>query len=172
MIRRPPRSTLFPYTTLFRSLGRLQQALAEGVPAGVVLGDAGYGDECDFRVGVAALELRYVLGLRSGTTVWPPGQAPSPPAPWSGRGRPPTRLRRSPEHQPVSVKGLALGLPSKAWRSVTWREGSQADLASRFAARRVRPAHHDTLRSEPWPEEWLLIEWPGGAGEPDIGRAA
>src|SRR2546427_6276305 len=24
MIRRPPRSTLFPYTTLFRSLGRLQ----------------------------------------------------------------------------------------------------------------------------------------------------
>src|SRR2546430_6498838 len=25
MIRRPPRSTLFPYTTLFRSLGGLQQ---------------------------------------------------------------------------------------------------------------------------------------------------
>src|SRR3712207_9238499 len=25
MIRRPPRSTLFPYTTLFRSLGRGQQ---------------------------------------------------------------------------------------------------------------------------------------------------
>src|SRR2546422_8326698 len=25
MIRRPPRSTLFPYTTLFRSLERLQQ---------------------------------------------------------------------------------------------------------------------------------------------------
>src|SRR5690349_24908213 len=24
MIRRPPRSTLFPYTTLFRSIGRLQ----------------------------------------------------------------------------------------------------------------------------------------------------
>src|SRR3712207_7009289 len=27
MIRRPPRSTLFPYTTLFRSLGRGQLAL-------------------------------------------------------------------------------------------------------------------------------------------------
>src|SRR5256885_6847635 len=25
MIRRPPRSTLFPYTTLFRSLGRVEQ---------------------------------------------------------------------------------------------------------------------------------------------------
>src|SRR2546426_4557047 len=28
MIRRPPRSTLFPYTTLFRSLGPVQDALA------------------------------------------------------------------------------------------------------------------------------------------------
>src|SRR2546428_3790489 len=26
MIRRPPRSTLFPYTTLFRSIGRVQEA--------------------------------------------------------------------------------------------------------------------------------------------------
>jgi SRSO17 transposase len=30
----------------------------------------------------------------------------------------------------------------------------------------VRPAHRDTERSEPWPEEWLLIEWPAGDAEP------
>jgi SRSO17 transposase len=148
------------------ALGQLRQAREEAVPVGTVLGDAGYGDECDFRVGVAALDLRYVLGIRPGTSVWPPGQAPLPPAPWSRRGRPPTRLRRSPEHQPVSVKDLAASLPSRAWRSVTWREGSRAELTSRFAARRVRPAHRDTLRSEPWPEEWLLIEWPESAEEP------
>jgi SRSO17 transposase len=148
------------------ALGQLRQAREAGAPVGTVLGDAAYGDECGFRVGVAALDLRYVLGLRSATTVWPPGRAPLPPAPWSGRGRPPTRLRRSPEHQPVSVKDLALGLPRRAWRSVTWREGSQALLTSRFAALRVRPAHRDTLRSEPWPEEWLLIEWPAGTEEP------
>src|SRR5205085_4272700 len=29
MIRRPPRSTLFPYTTLFRSLGYLRSAYAK-----------------------------------------------------------------------------------------------------------------------------------------------
>jgi SRSO17 transposase len=148
------------------ALGQLRQALAEGVPVGVVLGDAGYGDETDFRVGVGDLGLHYVLGIRPGTSVWPPGQAPLPPAPWSGRGRPSTRLQRSPEHQPVSVKDLALSLPRRAWRTVTWREGSRAELASRFAARRVRPAHRDTLRSEPWPEEWLLIEWPEGVEEP------
>ena len=33
-------------------------------------------------------------------------------------------------------------------------------LQSRFAAMRVRPAHRDYWRSEPHPEEWLLIEWP------------
>src|SRR3712207_9489520 len=31
MIRRPPRSTLFPYTTLFRSLGCLRERFAFGV---------------------------------------------------------------------------------------------------------------------------------------------
>jgi SRSO17 transposase len=148
------------------ALGQIQQALDEGVPVGIVLGDAGYGDETDFRVGVSGLGLSYVLGIRPGTSVWPPGQAPLPPRPWSGRGRPPTRLRRSPEHQPPSVKDLALSLPRRAWRSVTWREGSRAALNSRFAAVRVRPAHRDTLRSEPRPEEWLLVEWPEGMEEP------
>jgi SRSO17 transposase len=148
------------------ALGQIRQALEDGVPRGIVLGDAGYGDETDFRVGVAELDLRYVLGIRSATSVWPPGQAPLPPAPWSGRGRPPTRLQRSPEHQPVPAKDLASSLPRRAWRTITWREGSQAELASRFAALRVRPAHRDTLRSEPWPEEWLLVEWPEGAEEP------
>src|SRR3712207_7145808 len=37
MIRRPPRSTLFPYTTLFRSLTRLRDVLAV-LAFGVVLG--------------------------------------------------------------------------------------------------------------------------------------
>jgi SRSO17 transposase len=148
------------------ALGQIRRALEDGVPRGIVLGDAGYGDETAFRTGVGDLGLRYVLGIRPGTSVWPPGRAPLPPGPWSGRGRPPTRLRRSPEHQPVPVKDLALGLPERAWRTVSWREGSRAELSSRFAAVRVRPAHRDTLRTEPWPEEWLLVEWPEDAEEP------
>src|SRR5258708_33718890 len=40
MIRRPPRSTLFPYTTLFRSAGRLQLPTLglPSLPGGVRLG--------------------------------------------------------------------------------------------------------------------------------------
>src|SRR3712207_5324215 len=34
MIRRPPRSTLFPYTTLFRSRHRDERGLPEAAPAG------------------------------------------------------------------------------------------------------------------------------------------
>src|SRR3954452_25416242 len=39
------------------ALDQLRQAREAGVPAGTVLGDAGYGDESDFRVGVAELDL-------------------------------------------------------------------------------------------------------------------
>jgi len=49
---------------------------------------------------------------------------------------------------------------------LTWREGSKKKLRSRFAAVRVRPAHRDFERSEPHPEQWLLIEWPNGESEP------
>jgi SRSO17 transposase len=148
------------------ALGQLRQALAAGVPVGILLGDAAYGDETDFRVGVADLGLRYVLGVRPGTSVWAPGTGPLPPLPGSGRGRRPTKLRRDAEHQPVTLKALALSLPAQDWRTVTWREGTRGELTSRFAAVRVRPAHRDTQRSEPWPEEWLLIEWPDGDAEP------
>ena len=148
------------------ALGQLRQAQADGVPSGVVLGDAGYGVETDFRSGVGGLGLAYVLGVQSSASLWPPGTAPLPVPPHGGRGRPPTRVQRTPGHQPVSAKKLAESLPARAWRSITWREGSRTALTSRFAALRVRPAHRDQKRSEPWPEEWLLVEWPKGAAEP------
>ena len=86
--------------------------------------------------------------------------------PWSGRGRRTSAIRRDAGHQPVAAKALALALPSKARRRVTWREASHAPLASRFAALRVRPAHRDYHRGTPRPEEWCLIEWPAGEPEP------
>jgi SRSO17 transposase len=148
------------------ALAQIRAALAQGVAPGVVLADAGYGADMDFQAGLQELGLLYVVGILPQATVWPPGTGPLPAKPWSGRGRPPTRLRRTPDHAPVAAEALARSLPAEAWRTVTWREGSRAALTSRFAAVRVRPAHRDTLRSAPWPEEWLLIEWPEGTAEP------
>jgi SRSO17 transposase len=75
-------------------------------------------------------------------------------------------LRRNKDHRPHSAKELALSLPSTAWRTITWRAGTRQPLKSRFAALRVRPAHRDPERAEPYPEEWLLMEWPKGESEP------
>jgi SRSO17 transposase len=130
-----------------------------------VLADAAYGCNGAFRAGISALNLVYAVGIQSNATVWPPGQEPLPPKPWSGRGRKPSQLRREADHAPISVKNLAMSLPS-AFSTVTWREGSNTNLTSRFCALRVRPAARDFEQARPHPVEWLLVEWPEGEAEP------
>lgn len=148
------------------ALAQISAALAAGVPPAPVLADAGYGVDTAFRDGITALGLDYAVGIHSHTSLWPPGTEPLPAKPWSGRGRPPSLIRRDTEHAPVPAKNLAMSLPKSAWRRVTWREGSNAMLAGRFAAVRVRPAHRDYKRPTARPEEWLLVEWPAGELEP------
>src|SRR3712207_8791094 len=48
MIRRPPRSTLFPYTTLFRSLAATLQGHAGGVRGVALSGDGRLAASCGF----------------------------------------------------------------------------------------------------------------------------
>jgi SRSO17 transposase len=148
------------------ALEQLRWACAAGLPRGVALLDAGYGNNSELRAEITALELTYVAGILSNTTVWAPGTGPLPAKKWSGRGRPPKLLQRDADHRPVSVKDLALGLPKRAWRTIEWREGTAERLSSRFARVRVRVARRDFKRSESRPEEWLLIEWPKGEKEP------
>lgn len=148
------------------ALAQIEAARKAGVAPGIVLTDAGYGSDGGFRAGVTALGLTYAVGAQSTLSVWPPGEEPLPPKPWSGRGRRPTRLRHDAEHRPVSAKDLAIGLPAEAWIDVAWREGSNEPLSSRFAAVRVRPASRDHKLVEPHPIEWLVVEWPEGEAEP------
>ncbi len=149
------------------ALQQIRQALEAKVAVGAVLADAGYGNGTQFRMAITSLGLQYVVGIESSTTVWEPGQQPLPAPPRKpGRGATPKRLQRNADHQPISVKQLALGLPSFAWKDIRWRQGSRETLRSRFAAVRVRPAHRDEKRTEPHPEEWLLIEWPKKESEP------
>src|SRR3954469_23931992 len=53
-------------------------------------------------------------------------ERPLAPKPWSGRGRPPSLVRRDLNHRPVSAKALAASLAENAWTVVTWREGTNA----------------------------------------------
>jgi SRSO17 transposase len=116
------------------ALEQIEAALTAGVPQGVVLADAGYGADMKFQARLLQLEIGYVVGVPPTATVWPDGKEPLPPKVWSGRGRPPTRLRRQPEHRPVAVEKLARELPAKAWRDVAWREGAFSARASRPCA--------------------------------------
>jgi SRSO17 transposase len=148
------------------AVAQMQDAKDAGVPPGVVLADAAYGDETAFRDGITALGLPYVVGIRPATSVWAPGVEPLPPKPWSGHGAKPKRLRRGPGHEPIAVKTLAMNLPPDKYRTVTWRDGTNTPLTSRFTCLRVRPAHQSHVATTVRPEEWLLIEWPTGDDEP------
>jgi SRSO17 transposase len=148
------------------ALAQIRSLVNEDVPRGVVLADAAYGDDSGFRDGLVALELCYAVGIKSATTLWPPGMVPLPPRPKGKTGRPPRLLQRDKMHQPLSAKKLALCLSATDLRRVSWREGTRGMMRSRFAALRVRPAHRDYWRKEPHPEQWLLIEWPKTEKEP------
>ena len=148
------------------ALAQIEAAMKDGVAEGVVLADAGYGNDGAFRAGVTALGLTYAVGVQSTLSVWPAGEQPLPPKPWSGRGRKPSGVRHDADHRPVSAKQLAMQLATEAWKEVEWREGSNQTLGSRFAAVRIRPASRDHKLSQPHPVEWLVVEWPEGEPEP------
>ena len=155
-----------PATVGFATKGELawaqiEAALAAGIPRGPVLIDAAYGDEAALRDRLTAHDLIYAVGIRPQTTVWWGEHQPATP-PARGKGRPRTRVVREAAPQPLSVRELALSLPAASYRMLTWREGTNSPLRSRFTRVRVSAAQAGRARAE----EWLLIEWPKGESEP------
>jgi SRSO17 transposase len=138
---------------------QIRAAVTAQVPRGVVLGDAAYGDDCALRDELSEQGLVYALGIRPLTTVWWGAHPPATPPP-AATGRP--RVRRDAAHAPISVRALAQALPARAYRTITWRQGSAEKLSGRFARVRVVTAHDDRARHA----EWLVIEWPRGDAEP------
>ena len=115
------------------ALAQIEAAVKDGVAGGVVLTDAGYGCDGTFRAGVTTLGLLYAVGVQSTLSVWPPGEEPLPPKPWSGRGAqafaPATRRRSSADFDQRACDAPA-------------RRG----LEGRRMARRLQPASVFTLR--------------------------
>jgi SRSO17 transposase len=148
------------------ALQQLQTLLSEGAPRHCVLADAGYGVDSAFRQALSDMGVLYAVGVTSAVVVWPPGVEPLPPAPYGGMGRPPVVPRRTAQLQPMSVKALALSLPSKAFQTISWRQGTNEPMRGRFAAVRVRHAGGNAGKARLRPQEWLLIEWPADQAEP------
>ena len=151
------------------ALDQIRTAVTANIDRGVVLADAAYGINTEFRDGVTELGLQYVVGVQSSMTVWGPGKQPLPAKPRGKMGRPPRLLQRQ-RRRPSTCFGKAVGdglVHPHAFKEITWRDGTESQrLQSRFVAIRVRAAHRDYEKAEPHAEEWLLIEWPRGEVEP------
>src|SRR6516165_6541725 len=142
------RRRVFPRRSNSRPSRRLR-SISSALPARpayrAVLDDSSYGSNSELRAGVSELGLRYVVGIIPTIKV-------------------PAVLRRGQRGTRISAKSLALKLPKHAWRTITWREGTNNVLRSRFARVQVRTA--PIRRAAERPEETLLIEWPEGEDAP------
>ncbi len=137
---------------------------SEWIGKRIVTADAGYGAVSEFRAALAGRDLLYVVGITKETGVWLEPVDSSPPE-YQGRGRP--RKRHPDWPPPRPVFDVALNLPAESWIKVCWREGTKGPLTSRFAAIRVRPSHGHRDGDVKEKTQWLLIEWPAGASEPE-----
>lgn len=125
------------------ALNMIENAVADGLPKGVVLADCDYGNKTLFRDTLDGLELQYAVEVQSTTVVRRVG----------ARGKLGERL---------SVAEVGAALATKL-RTVTWREGTKVTLRSRFARIRVVVDREDGMEREP---QWLLVEWPKGEARP------
>ena len=130
------------------ALDQIRWACAAGLPRAPVLIDAGYGADTDLRTEITALNLAYVVGIRTNTVARV--------AVVVGANEP----------EPASVEAIALGLRKKAWHRIEWREGTNAPLTGRFARVRVRVTHGGAKATAARADEWLLIEWPEDEKKP------
>jgi SRSO17 transposase len=145
------------------ALALIDRAMVWGVPGGVIVADAGYGNTTEFRTGLAERKLLFAVGVQNTTAVWvDSGNLGNPSR--GRRGRP----RRKPLEvsAPMSVAEVSHSWPHERWQRVTWREGTKGPMTSRFAAARVLPSH-SYQHSGPKEEIlWLLVEWPEDEAAP------
>ena len=144
------------------ALTLLRQIRAAGFQVTAVLGDAEFGDNATLRRTLHRLKLPYALGISSTLTVFRGTPRVGVPRRKPGRSRPPTRLQLTDDSRPEAVRVIAAALLPRAWRRVTWRNGTNRPWAAHFAALRVTPAHGWRARRLA-PEVWLLFERDLGA---------
>jgi len=123
------------------ALAMMESAVAKGLPKGVALADAAYGNVGEFRAGLRWLDFEYAVGVNATTVV---------------------RRASKTAHDSslVSVEALAKKLPRSAFRATTWKQGSRRTLWSRFAMLQVHAGNADGGL------HWLLIEWPDAEKAP------
>jgi len=144
------------------ALTLLRQVRAAGFHVTAVLGDAEFGDNAILRRTLHRLKLPYALGISSTVTAFRGTPTVAIPVRRRPNAPHPTRLQVTDGSQPEAVRTIAAQLPARAWRRVTWRNGTNRPWAAHFAALRVTPAT-DWRARRLAPEVWVLFERDLGA---------
>jgi SRSO17 transposase len=136
------------------ALTLLRQTRAAGIRLTAVVADAEYGDNSILRRTLHRWRLPYALGISPTLTVFrgAPTLRVDPTQP-----RPRNRRGGWPDRDAIGVRALSDALPPRAWRRVTWRNGTNSPWEADFAALRVTPATEWRQRRLA-PEVWLLCE--------------
>ena len=136
------------------ALTLVRRTRAAAISITAVVADAEYGDNSTVRQTLHRLRLPYALGISPTLTMFR-----GTPLLRIDRQQPPPRNRRDgwPDQAPLSVRTLSDALPTRAWRRVAWRNGTNPPWEADFAALRVTPAT-DWRHRRLAPEIWLLCE--------------
>src|SRR5262249_39911405 len=122
------------------ALTLLRQVRAAGLEITAVVGDAEFGDNAKLRRTLHRAQLPYALGVSANLTIFlgtPPAAVP----PSGPIGRPRTQLVLAPGIASTTAQAWATAQPARAWRLVSWRNGTNRPWRARFLAQRVTPAH-------------------------------
>jgi SRSO17 transposase len=146
------------------ALELLDQMHTEGLPYRAVVADAGYGIGVEFRRGLDARGVLYVVGIAGNEAVLTEQPTWSVKSELDRRRRPPKRwYLPDGAASPVAVKRLAETLERIPF---SWRLGSKRPLHAEFAWVRVWPAHRwgmgraaDDVPNPAAEVRWLLVEW-------------
>jgi len=138
-----------------------------GLQDRLVLADSLYGDGYEFRQGLRSRELNYIVQVSGDLTAWTEDPHPSEP-PMKRGGKVPRKRLYAKELPPArSLCQIAKDLPSRSWKTITWREGTKGPLSSRFARVIIWMANGLVQgKTMEVPSEELLIEWPERSKEP------
>lgn len=136
-------------TKITLALDMIERARKAGIAGEIMLADAAYGDSSQFRNGVRRLGFDFAVGIQSTVRV--------------------VRLdsRDRINEKPETVAELVQRLGRKAFRKLTWREGTGSKLSSRFCFVRVKTTHDDGIELSEREPLWLVAEWLDGEEKPN-----
>jgi len=149
------------------ALDLIDEVKGWGLQGRLVLADSAYGDGFEFRQGLRDRRLDYVVQVSRDLTGWTEDPHPAKP-PMKAGGKIPRKRFYANDFPPArALLQIAKDLPSRSWKTVTWREGTKGPLSSRFARVVVWMANGLVQgKTMEVTSEELLIEWPEGDKEP------